>query len=518
MMKLHRNTNINPDTSSPRHGVITAVVCLALAAVVAAMASLNVALPDIARDTHATQTQLLWVIDAYSLVFAALLLPGGALGDRYGRRVSLIAGLMIFGAGSAVAMTASSATELIGLRAVLGLGAALVMPATLSTITGTFPSAERGRAVSIWAGVAGGAAVLGLLASGVLLAGFSWRSIFGLNVVLSALALAGTLRFVPESADPDAPRLDVGGAAIAVLALVALVFSVIEAPTYGWLAARTVTGLATAVVLVIAFVIWELRQAHPLLDPRVFRERTLTAGTTSILIQFFAFYGYTFIILQYLQLVRGATPLLAALEVLPLAATMMPTSRLAPRLAARFGSRWVCAGGLALVAAGLAIVAQLDAASSYWLLASGLLVLGIGMGAAMTPATTAITEALPSARQGVGSALNDLSREVGGAIGIAVIGSILTSTYSSHVDVAGLSSRVAARVKGSFAIAAHLQAPIPDRAHAAFVTAMNIALLTAVAAALIAAVSVAVLLRTRHRSAHAAATAARLQPGSAVSR
>jgi MFS family permease len=244
----------------------------------------------------------------------------------------------------------------------------------------------------------------------------------------------------------------------------------------------------------------------------------LTAGTTSILIQFFAFYGYTFIILQYLQLVRGATPLLAALEVLPLAATMMPTSRLAPRLAARFGSRWVCAGGLALVAAGLAIVAQLDAASSYWLLASGLLVLGIGMGAAMTPATTAITEALPSARQGVGSALNDLSREVGGAIGIAVIGSILTSTYSSHVDVAGLSSRVAARVKGSFAIAAHLQAPIPDRAQAAFVTAMNIALLTAVAAALIAAVSVAVLLRTRHRSAHAAATAARLQPGSAVSR
>ncbi len=240
MMKLQKT-----HTDSPRHGLITAVVCLALAAVVAAMASLNVALPDIARDTHATQTELLWVIDAYSLAFAALLLPGGALGDRYGRRVALIVGLVIFGAGSAVAMTASSATELIALRAILGLGAALVMPATLSTITGTFPPAERGRAVSIWAGVAGGAAVLGLLASGLLLAGFSWRSIFGLNVVLSALALAGTLRFVPESADPDAPRLDLGGAAIAVAALVALVFSVIEAPTYGWLAPRTVVGLAT---------------------------------------------------------------------------------------------------------------------------------------------------------------------------------------------------------------------------------------------------------------------------------
>jgi len=508
MMKLNNN-------SSHHHGVITAVVCLALAAVVAAMASLNVALPDIARDTHATQTQLLWVIDAYSLAFAALLLPGGALGDRYGRRIALIAGLLIFGAGSAVAMTASSASELIALRAVLGLGAALVMPATLSTITGTFPPAERTRAVSIWAAVAGGAAVLGLLASGVLLAGLSWRSIFGLNVALSVLALAGTLRFVPESADPDAPRLDVGGALIAVLALVALVFSVIEAPTYGWLAARTVIGLAVAFGLMVAFVIWELRQRNPLLDPRVFRERTLTAGTMSILVQFFAFYGYTFIILQYLQLVRGATPLLAALQVLPMAVTMMPTSRLAPRLAARFGAGRVCSGGLVLIAVGLAIVAQLTTGSSYWLLASGLVVLGIGMGAAMTPATAAITEALPPARQGVGSALNDLSREVGGAIGIAVIGSILTSTYSGRVNVTGLSGQVAAKVRGSFAVAAHLPAPIPDRAHTAFVTAMNIALITAAGAAVLAAVGVVLLLNSRRRGAHAPA---RLQPGPAVSR
>jgi len=482
---------------SQRHGVITAVLCLALAAVVAAMASLNVALPDIARDTHASQTQLLWVIDAYSLAFAALLLPGGAIGDRYGRRGALIAGLVIFGGGSAMAMTASSASELIALRAVLGLGAALVMPATLSTITSTFPPAERTRAVSMWAGVAGGAAVLGLLASGALLVGFSWRSIFGLNVVLAGLALVGTLRYVPESADPDAPRLDVGGALIAVLALVALVFSVVEAPTYGWLAGRTVAGLVLAFVLIGAFVSWEMRQAHPLLDPRVFRQRTLTAGSMSILIQFFAFYGYTFIILQYLQLVRGATPLLAALEVLPLAVAMMPTSRLAPRLAARFGRGKVCAAGLVLIAAGLGIVAQLDATSSYFLLAGGLLVLGVGMGAAMTPATAAITEALPPAQQGVGSALNDLSREVGGALGIAVIGSILTSTYSSHVDVSGLSSRVAATVKGSFAVAAHLAAPIPERAHAAFLTGMNLALVTAAAAAMFAAVGVVVLLARR---------------------
>jgi MFS family permease len=302
---LVRSRPSTPSTSS--HGLITGVVCLALAAVVAAMASLNVALPDIARDTHASQTDLVWIIDAYSLAFAALLLPAGGLGDRFGRRIALIAGLVIFGGGSAIAMTANSASELIALRAVIGIGAALVMPATLSTITSTFPDSRRTRAVSVWAGVAGGAAVLGLLASGALLTGFSWRSIFGLNVVLAALALAGTLRFVPESADPDAPRLDLGGALIAVLGLFALVFSVIEAPTYGWLATRTVVGLVLAFVLLAAFVAFELRRNAPLLDPRIFRSRSLSAGSLSIFVQFFAFFGYTFTILQYLQLVRGDT-------------------------------------------------------------------------------------------------------------------------------------------------------------------------------------------------------------------
>jgi MFS family permease len=235
-----------------------------------------------------------------------------------------------------------------------------------------------------------------------------------------------------------------------------------------------------------------------LLDPRVFRNRSLTAGSTSIFIQFFAFYGFTFIILQYLQIVRGASPLFAAVQVLPLAATMMPMSRLAPRLVARFSTRSVCAVGLVLVGVGLAILAQLGTNTPYALMAAGLLILGIGMGAAMTPATSAITEALPSSQQGVGSALNDLSREVGGALGIAVIGSLLTGVYSSHVDIAGLSAQLATTVRGSFAIAAHLPAPIPARAHDAFTIALNVALLTAAGAAFVAAVAVVVLLRRRH--------------------
>jgi EmrB/QacA subfamily drug resistance transporter len=507
---LNRTASNQPSAS--RHGLITAVVCVALAAVVAAMASLNVALPDIARDTHASQTELVWVIDAYSLAFAALLLPAGGIGDRFGRRFALIVGLLIFGTGSAIAMTAPSASELIALRAVIGMGAALVMPATLSTITGTFPPSKRTRAVSIWAAVAGGAAVLGLLASGALLAGFSWRSIFGLNVALAAVALAGTLRFVPESADPGAPHLDVGGAVMAVLALFALVFSVIEAPTYGWLAARTVTGLAVAFVLLGAFVAWELRQSAPLLNPRVFRTRSLSAGSLSIFVQFFAFFGYTFTILQYLQLVRGDTPLLAAVQVLPMAAAMMPVSRMTPRLTARYGARRVCAAGLTLIAFGLAIVAQLDAHSPYWVMACGLVILGVGMGAAMTPATSAITEALPAAQQGVGSALNDLSREVGGAIGIAVIGSILTATYRNHVDVTGVPAQLATKVKESFAVAAHLPAPITDRAHTAFVTGMHFALFTAAGVAIAAAFGVALLMTRRSSSSEPVAAAARNGP------
>jgi len=488
-------------SQSPPRGVITAVVCLALATVVAAMASLNVALPDIARDTHASQTDLTWVIDAYSLAFASLLLPGGGLGDRFGRRMALIIGLVIFGAGSALALAATTPTELIALRAVLGVGAALVMPATLSTITSTFPPTERTRAVSVWAAVGGGAAVLGVLAAGALLVVFSWRSIFVLNVVLGGIALAGTLRFVPESADPNAPRLDFGGAAIAVVALVALVFSVIEAPTYGWLAGRTIGGLGLAVLGLLGFVAWELRHATPLLDPRLFRNRQLATGSMSIFVQFFAFFGFTFIGMQYLQLVRGDTPLLAAVHVLPLAAIMVPTSRLAPGLTARYGTRTVCATGLALVCAGLAIIAQVGTQTPYLLMAAGLVVLGAGMGAAMTPATSAITEALPLAQQGVGSAINDLSREIGGATGIAVIGSILTSTYAAKVNLTGFSPRVADEVKRSYAAASRLGPLASHRAHTAFVSAMHVALLTGAGAVLVAAIATVVVLAGHRQTA-----------------
>ncbi|MCW2784353.1 MAG: qacA 3 [Marmoricola sp.] len=499
----------SPSTTAPgtvRHGAITAVVCIALAAVVAAMSSLNVALPDIARSTHASQTQLSWIIDAYSLVFAALLLPAGALGDRYGRRLALLIGLGIFGTASAVAMTASGATELIALRAVLGLGAALVMPATLSTITGTFPPDQRVKAVSVWAGVAGGAAIIGVVCSGLLLEAFSWKSVFGLNVVLAVIAMIGTVRVVPESAEDDAPSLDVVGAVLAVAGLVALVFSVIEAPTEGWLSARTLVVGGSGVVVLIAFIAFELRQRTPMLDPRIFRHRALSAGSISIFVQFFAFFGFIFLVLQYLQIVRGDSALLAAVSMLPLGVTMMPSSRLAPVFSARFGSRQVCALGLLLIGVALSVLAQLGATTPYWVLAVGLLVLGAGMGSAMTPATSAITSALPTSQQGVASAMNDLSREVGGALGIAVIGSIMTAVYRSHLDLTGVPTSVAAKARDSLALAAHFGGPVAARANSAFIDGIHAALLASAGAAVVASLIVFALLPRRDETSEESST------------
>jgi len=492
-------TTFRPRSRRVSTSAVLAVVCIALGAVAAAMASLNVALPNLARSTGATQTQLEWIIDAYSLVFAALLLPAGALGDRYGRRRALLAGLAIFGGASAVAMTASSASELIFLRGLIGLGAALVMPATLSTITGTFPPAERTRAVSVWAAVAGGSALLGLLGTATLLQWFSWQSAFAVNVVLAAVAVAGTIWFVPESSHPDAPRLDKPGAVLAVAGLTALVFSIIEAPEAGWASARTIGGIAAGLAILAVFIAWELRAAHPMLDPRHFRNRGLSAGSVSIFIQFFAFFGFTFVVLQYLQGVRADSPLKAALLVLPLSAAMMPTAKITPKLTARFGARTVCVAGLVLVAVGLAVISQVGVSSPYWLLLAGLIPVGVGMGAAMTPATAAITEALPAAQQGVGSALNDLSREVGGALGIAVIGSIVTAVYSASLHLTGVPAALADKARGSFAVAIHAGGPVKASASSAFVDGMHIGLLYAAGAALVAAITVAVLLAGQRR-------------------
>lgn len=492
-------------SKAARHGAVLAVTCIALATVVSAMASLNVALPSLARETGASQTQLSWVVDAYSLVFAAMLLPAGAIGDRFGRRKALIVGLTAFGAASLFATLTTAPYVLIALRGVLGLGASLVMPATLSTITTTFPREQRGRAVGTWAAVAGGSAVVGLLATGALLEQWSWRSAFVLNVVLAIVAVAGTLAVVPESADDDAPKLDILGSITAVVGLAFLVYSVIQAPERGWLDAATISGIVAGLVVLAAFVWWELHRPEPLLDPRLFKHRGFAAGTLSISLQFFAFFGFIFVVMQYLQIVRRDSALIAALSVTPMAAAMLPSARFAPRLATRIGTRPCCVGGMILIAVGLAVLSTSDDATSYWLIVAGLLPLGAGMGLAMTPATTAITDALPPALQGVASAMNDLSREVGGALGIAVLGSVLNAGYRSNLHLAGVSPQVADKARTSIGVAAKLGGTVLRQARSAFIEGMQQALLCGAGAAVIAALAIALLLRrhdaARHQSA-----------------
>jgi len=491
-MSLDISRTVARNDPNEGHRSVLVVICLALATVVSAVASLNVAIPSIARDTHASLTELSWVVDAYSLVFAALLLPAGAIGDRFGRRKTLLAGLAIFGVGSAAAMTQADASWLIAMRALLGVGAALVMPATLSTITSTFPAAQRAKAIGTWAGVAGASAILGLLTSGLVLEWWSWRAVFAVNVVLALAAIVGTLRVVPESADPDAPRLDRTGALIALASLGVLVYSIIEAPTRGWADRWTIGGIAAALVGLAGFVVFEARRAEPLLDPRLFTYRGFAAGTVTITVQFFAFFGFIFLLLQYLQLVLADSPLVAALSLVPLAFGLMPTARvLAPRLAGRIGTARTSIVGLVVAAAAFGWLATtLDAGSSYWPLLVGLVPLGAGMALAMTPATAAITDALPREKQGVGSAMNDLARELGGALGIAVLGSVLQSGYRTNLDVTGLPAPAAEQARSSLALATHLGPRVAASAESAFVDGLHVALVVGAVALLAAAAAV----------------------------
>jgi MFS family permease len=340
-----------------------------------------------------------------------------------------------------------------------------------------------------------------------LLEEWSWRSVFALNVILAAAAIAGVIRFVPESADPQTPRLDIGGAVLAVIGMVALVYSIIEAPGQGWLSVRTLAGLGTGVAVLAGFIAWERNRRAPLLDPRVFTRPALAAGSLSVFVQFFSLFGFIFIVLQYLQLVRGHSALVSAIGMLPMPAAMVPTTRLAPRLVARLGTRTVSVAGLTLIAAAMAILAQLTPTSGYWLLAAGLVPLGIGLGLAVTPATSGITSALPTAQQGVASAINDLSREVGGAVGIAVMASVLTSTYQSHLRVSHLPAAVAAKARASVAVATHLGPAVAGPAHTAFADGLHLALLIAAGFAAAAAIAVATLLRGRFSSPAGPATA-----------
>ena len=429
------------------------VLCASLLAIVVDNTIVNVALPTIARELGADLSDLQWIVDAYTLVFAGLLLVGGALGDRYGRRRVLLAGLAVFAASSAWAAFAGNAASLIAARAVMGVGAALIMPATLSLVVAVFSDTrERATAIGIWTATAGLGVALGPVAGGFLLERFWWGSVFIVNVPIVVLAIVAGRRLLSESRDPLARPVDWGGAALSSVGLLAFIWAIIEAPERGWDSAPVVAGFMVAAVAFAAFVAWQRRAEHPLLDIALFRNPSFSAASGTVTVLFFALFGFLFLATQYLQFVLGYSPWEAGVRVLPYAGAMIACAVISAKLVERLGTRRVVTAGMLVFAGGLAIAAGIDAGSGYGHVALVLTLMGAGMGLAGAPATDSIMNALPPARANIGSAINDTTRELGGALGVAVVGSIVSSiagsgfAASSFVEAMGQASLVVAVV------------------------------------------------------------------------
>jgi EmrB/QacA subfamily drug resistance transporter len=411
-------------------------VCIALMAVIASVSGLNVAQPHVAVAFGASQSDVLWMINIYTITLAALLLPLGAAGDRWGRKPVLITGLVVFGLASAAAGLAPTTAIMLAARFLCGVGAAMIMPVTLAVITSTFPAEERSKAIGVWTAVSGGGGILGMFVSAVLVDVASWRWLFVLPVVLVLAAIPMALRAIPNSREVSEHRFDIVGALTSVIAAVGFIFVLNEGPEQGWTAPVTLLSLLAGVGGAISFVVWELRQQAPLLDVRLFRKRGLASGSVSLLAVFGVPAGGIFVVLfLYFQAVLGWSALVSTLALMPMLVLMIASSGLAPRLAARIGVRLTMATGIFLGGAGLALMAVLVSVDGGYLsVLSGYVVMGLGMGMAMTPSTEAITSSLPRERQGVASALNDVAREFGTALGVALLGAVLTAGYSSAIN------------------------------------------------------------------------------------
>jgi len=510
----------------PRRRRILLVLCLSLLIVVIDNTILNTALPTLARVLHAETSSLQWITDAYTLCFAALLIPAGALGDRFGRRRSLIAGLTVFALGSAAAAFAAGTGELIGARVVMGLGATFVMPATLSILNAVFPPKERAQAIAAWSAVAGAAIVIGPTLGGLLLSHFWWGSVFLINLPLAAVALAGVVLIVPETADPARSRFDIPGVVLVAGALFAIVDAIIEAPGRGWTGPVTLGLGGAGVAALAAFVWWELRISDPLIDLRVFTSRAFSAAAGAVTVIFFALFGSLFLLTQFLQLVQGYSPLAAGVRALPFALAMAAASPVSPLLAGRFGTRVIMPGGMALMGLGLADLSTAGVHTAYPLIAVAVAIMGAGMGLVMAPASNTIMTTVPAHQAGAGSAINDTIREVGGALGIAIVGSLSAAVYQSRLGSALATAHVPGAVThaatGSVAAADLTGARLGgvpgseliSAAHSAFVTSMALGIRVAAGVALVSAVA-AVFAFAPRRPRRVGAAAAPVQPAEA---
>jgi EmrB/QacA subfamily drug resistance transporter len=404
----------------------------------------NGALPTLVRELHASNAQLQWIVDAFSLLFAASVLAAGSLSDRFGRKGMLLAGLTVFGLASLAGGLMDSPGQLIAARAVMGVGAAMVFPATLSLLTNVFTERrERALAIGLWGAVTGVAIALGPIVGGWLLELSDWRSIFFAMTPIAALAGLLVAGYVPTSRDPRAPRTDRAGFALSTATVGLLVYTIIEAPNHGWGSVRTLAGFALTALLGAAFVAWERRTQEPMLDLSLFRNPRFTAASGSVAISFFALSGFIFLVTQYFQFLKGYGPLSTGVRLLPVASAVAISSILGTRLAVRIGTKLVVAAGLASMAAFYLWVTTTSASTSYATIAAQMIVLGTGMGLTSAPATEAIMGVVPKTKAGVGSAVNDATRLLGGTLGVAVIGSVYASLYASRL-AGGLPPRLPA--------------------------------------------------------------------------
>lgn len=421
----------------PQRWLILAILCVCLVLIVASVSSLNIAIPPIQEALGATQTQIQWIVDGYALVFAGLLLPAGALGDRFGRKWTLLGGLGLFAIASSIAATVDSANHLIAMRSLMGVGAALIMPSTLSLVTSVFPQHERPKAIAVWAGFAGAGGAIGVVSSGLLLEKFWWGSVFFITVPIAVVAAIAISIIVPNSSDPDGHPLDPMGSVFSIIGFGSLVFAIIEGPSRGWADALVIGGFVASLIGLAMFVWWELRAEHPMLDPRYFTIPRFGVGAAVITIAFFSMFGMFFTISQYLQFVKGFSPLKTGLATLPSAAMMIIIAPRAVLFQQKFTVRRTIAGGLVLISLGMGVFALfLRVDSSYLVALVAIMLMASGAGMAMPSSTTSIMTSLPMNKAGVGSAVNDTTREVGGALGIAVVGSVLASVYRSNFHAA----------------------------------------------------------------------------------
>jgi len=489
--------SVDPHVHANRWRIL-AVLCTSLMIVIIGNTALNVAIPRLAEDLDASTTDLQWMVDAYALVFAGMLFTAGTIGDRFGRKGTLQAGLVLFAAGTVVAAVGSSSTQVIVGRALMGLAAAFIMPSTLSILTNVFPAHERPKAIGVWAGIAGGGAALGPIASGFLLEHFWWGAVFLVNIPVIVLALVAGKILLPTSRDPEQPPLDLPGALLSIVGLGALVYGIIEGPLHGWTSTESLATFGLALVVLALFGWREVTAEHPMLDLKLFRDRRFSVASGGMTLVFFAMFGTFFLVSQYFQLVLGYSPLASGLFQLPMAFVMMLLAPQAPTFVARFGVRRVVPVGLTLVATGLVIFSRLGVGTSVWWMYGPLLCLGAGMAITMTPLTTLIMSSVTLGKAGVGSAMNDTTRELGGALGVAVLGSLVTSTYTSSIDgalggVTGADRGLAeSGLVGAFHVADKMGTAgtgLVEAANRAFMDGVHVATLTGAAVVALAAIA-----------------------------